>query len=62
MGNPTYHSVPIMSGVIVEVDRSNAFDQDETIVRGKVYCTSVVENPEAHFLITAANNYDVEGP
>ena len=57
VGNPRYHVLPIMGSVMVETDRSFAFDRDETNVRATIYCQSVVQNKMAFAVFTGTNNF-----
>ena len=57
VGNPRFHVLPIMGSVMVETDRSFAFDRDETNVRATIYCQSVVQNKMAFAVFTGTNNF-----
>ena len=62
MGSPRFHVVPVMGTVMVEISRDEQFSRDNTVMRATLYCTSVVQNPQAYQAFTGTGNWRIDVP
>lgn len=60
LGTFQHHVVLVRDSVLVEIDFSNRFHQDQVVLKATVYAAAVVHNTGAFRRLTATNNFEAE--